>query len=248
MPDPSSKAGLSGRILSHPPGEPAAGVLPAGSGPGGRLRVVLADDHAIVREGVAALLRPHAAIVASTGNAEDCVRAVLREEPDLVVFDNLMCGLNGIEVVRRVSARRPRTRLLCLSSRDDAPSVQAAFDAGVHGYLTKRGSFAHLVQAIDRVFRCGCYVPHEMAHVLVQGFRTRHGLPPSDGQTLTAREREVVRLYAEGLKTREIADTLHVSMKTVGTHREHAMEKLGLRGIAQLTRYAIREGLISVDD
>jgi DNA-binding NarL/FixJ family response regulator len=223
--------------------------FPAGSGPDGRLNVILADEQAVVREGVAALLTNHAhvAIVGSTGDGDEYARLGMRDDIDLIIFGNLPTGSRGIDVVRRIAACRPQLRMLCLSSRDDASSVRAAFDAGVHGYVAKRCSFAVLAEAIERILRCGCYVSPDIAHVLVDGFRSRCGMPDARVTRLSAREREVARLYAEGLATREIAEKLHVSMKTVGTHRDHVMEKLGVRGIARLTRYAIREGLVALD-
>jgi DNA-binding NarL/FixJ family response regulator len=225
-------------------------TLPSGSGPGGLLRVAIGDEHAIAREGLAALLhlKEGVRVTGSTGDGRECVRLVLREEPDLLIFDNAMSGLKGVEAARRIGAQKPRTRLLCLSSRDDARSVRDAFDAGVHGYVAKRSGFAALLEAIDRVFRSGYYVSPDIAHVLVEGFRGRHGASAADVPVLTAREREVARLYAEGFSTRDIATRLNVSMKTVGTHREHVMEKIGARSIAHLTRYAIRAGLVLIDD
>lgn len=223
--------------------------LPAGSGPDGRLNVVLADEQAVVREGVAVLLTRHAnvAVVGSTGDIDECARRVARDDVDLVIFGSLPTESRGIDAVRRIAAYRPRLRMLCLSSRDDAASVHAAFDAGVHGYVAKRSSFTVLTEAIECIFRCGCYVSPDIAHVLVDGFRSRHHAPDARITRLSTREREVARLYAEGLGTREIAEVLHLSMKTVGTHRDHVMEKLGVRGIARLTRYAIREGLVALD-
>jgi len=223
--------------------------LPTGSGPGGRLKIVLADEHVLMREGLAALLGTHEGIgiSGSTGDGRECVRLVLREEPDLLIFDNLMSGFNGVEVVRRVAAHRPRTRMLCLTAQDDIRFIREFFDAGVHGYLAKRSAFAKLLEAIEHVFRSGYYVSPDIAHVLVDGFRSRHAA--TEGQpALTSREREVARLYAEGLGTRDIADRLSVSMKTIATHREHVMEKIGAHSIAQLTRYAIRQGLVTLDD
>lgn len=247
MPDQTLAGHKSGRL--PPDAQDGKRDLPSGSGPGGQLKIVLADEHALMREGLAALLTAGegASISGSTGDGRECVRLVLREEPDLLIFDNLMSGLNGVEVARRVAAHRPRTRMLCLSARDDTRSVREFFDAGVHGYLAKRSAFALLIEAIDRVFRTGCYVSPEVARVLVEGFRSRN--TTVEGQAaLTLREREVARLYAEGLGTREIAERLNVSMKTIGSHREHVMEKIGAHSIAQLTRYAIRHGLVQLED
>lgn len=223
--------------------------FPAGSGPDGRLNVILVDEQALVREGIAALLMRHAgvAVLGSTGDVDEGARLARRDDADLIIFGNLSPGPGGTDLVRRLAVARPRLRMLCLSSRDDASSVRIAFDAGVHGYVAQRCSFAVLTEAIACVFRGGCYVSPDVAHVLVDGFRSRQGMPDARVTRLSAREREVARLYAEGLGTREIAARLHLSMKTIGTHRDHVMEKLGVRGIASLTRYAIREGLVALD-
>lgn len=211
--------------------------------------MILADEQVLVREGIAALLTHHAgiAVLGSTADSDECARLASRDDADLIIFGHLSTGSAGTDLVRRIAASRPRLRMLCLSSRDDASSVRNAFDAGVHGYVAKRCSFSVLAEAIACIFRGGCYVSPDVAHVLVDGFRSRHGMPDARMTRLSAREREVARLYAEGLGTREIAAKLHLSMKTIGTHRDHVMEKLGVRGIASLTRYAIREGLVALD-
>lgn len=211
----------------------------------GTVRVVLADDQALMREGLAALLNQQERfeVVGSTGDGRDCLRLCVDRQPDLLVFNDAMAGLKGIDAARRVASRCPGTRMLCLSENADRPCVRAAFDAGVHGYVLKRGTFASLVDGIESVLAARYHVSPELAHVLVDAFC--HGDDPAS--ILTPREREVAQLYAEGLTTRQIATRLHISMKTVGTHREHILAKLDLDGIASLTRYALRTGLISLD-
>jgi DNA-binding NarL/FixJ family response regulator len=212
--------------------------------------VLLADEHALLREGVAALLAglTRYEVIGSTADGRECVRSALRCQPGLIIFDCAMRGLSGLEAIRRIAPRCPQTRLLCLSGYEDARWVRAAFDAGAHGYVLKRDGFGVLREAIDSVMRHRYFISPDIAHLLVDGLRRNDGPAFAPREALSAREREITQLFAEGLSAREIAERLHVSVKTVGTHREHAMEKLGLKGIAQLTRYALREGLISVDD
>lgn len=224
------------------------GRRPADPGPhptGRHVRVVLADEQHLMREGLEALLAASERfeVVGSTGDGRDCLRLCVDRQPDLLVFNERMPGLNGIEAARRVAHRCPATRMLCLSEAGEHPCVRAAFDAGAHGYVLKRAPFAHLMDGIDSVLAAKYHVSPELAHVLVEALCEGDG-PAS---LLTPREKEVAQLYAEGMSTRQIAGRLHISMKTVGTHREHIKEKLGVDGIAGVTRYALRTGLTTLD-
>jgi DNA-binding NarL/FixJ family response regulator len=209
------------------------------------VRVVLADEQELMREGLAALLSRQGRfdVVGTTGDGRDCLRLCVDRKPDLLVVNENMPGLNGIEAARQVASRCPQTRMLCLSESADRPCVRAAFDAGMHGYVLKGCTLANFVDGIDSVLSSRYHVSPELAHVLVEAFC--QGNDPTS--ILTAREKEVAQLYAEGYSTRQIADRLHISMKTVGTHREHILAKLELDGIASLTRYALRTGLIALD-
>ncbi|MGF6492297.1 two-component system secretion response regulator SsrB [Luteibacter sp. 621] len=211
--------------------------------------VLLADEHALLREGVAALLAssPRYEVIGSTADGRDCMRRALRSQPGLIVFDCAMRGLSGLEAIRRIAPRCPHTRLLCLSAYDDSRWVRAAFDAGAHGYVLKRDGFDVLHEAIDTVMRSRYFISPDIAHLLVDGIRRQGGPVFAPRDALSAREREITQLFAEGLSARDIAERLHVSVKTVGTHREHIMAKLGINGIAQLTRYALKEGLTTLD-
>lgn len=211
--------------------------------------VLLADEQALLREGVAALLsaKPGYEVIGSTADGRECMRYALRNQPGLIVFDCAMRGLSGLEAIRRIAPRCPQTRLLCLSSYEDSRWVRAAFDAGAHGYVLKRDGFEVLRGAIDSVMRLRYFISPDIAHLLVDGLRRQDGPAFAPREALSAREREITQLFAEGLSARDIAERLHVSIKTVGTHREHIMAKLGINGIAQLTRYALREGLTTLD-
>lgn len=211
--------------------------------------VLLADEQALLREGVASLLAGSSCyeVIGSTADGRECMRTALRCQPGLIVFDCAMRGLSGLEAIRRIAPRCPRTRLLCLSTYEDTRWVRAAFDAGAHGYVLKRDGFGVLLEAIDRVMRSRYFVSADIAHLLVGGARRHDGPAFAQRGMLSAREREITQLYAEGFSARAIAERLHVSVKTVGTHREHIMAKLGINGIAQLTRYALREGLTTLD-
>lgn len=211
--------------------------------------VLLADEQALLRDGVAALLSHSTRykVIGSTADGRDCVRLALRQQPGLIVFDCAMRGLSGLEAIRRIAPRCPQTRLLCLSGYEDSRWVRAAFDAGAHGYVLKRDGFDVLCEAIDTVMRQRYFISPDIGHLLVDGLRRQDGPAFAPTGALSAREREITQLFAEGLSARDISERLHVSVKTVGTHREHIMAKLGINGIAQLTRYALREGLTTLD-
>jgi len=214
-----------------------------------RRSVLLADSCALLREGVAALLavQPGFDVVGSTGDGRDCVRIALRDEPDVMIFDCSLRGLNGIEAARRIAGQNTRTRLVCLSTHEEPHRVRAIFDAGAHGYVLKRCAFTELLEAIETILLSRYYVARDAAHALVKGCRERGRPEIVDDAGLSTREREITQLFAEGYSTHAVAERLHISEKTVATHREHIMGKLGIRGIAQLTRYALREGLTTLD-
>lgn len=214
-------------------------------------RIILADDHRILREGIAAMLRqvPEFEIVGEASDGNETVRLARELRPDLVVTDVSMPGLNGIEAIRRIVEDVPGVRTLCLSVHDEKRLVSAVMDAGASGYLLKDCAFDELLRAVRAVLAGQVWISPAIAGVLMEDYRNRRAgaTTPSAFSELTAREREVIQLIAEGCSTREIAERLHVSAKTVGTHREHLMAKLRVNGTAELTRYAIREGLTTLD-
>ncbi len=213
------------------------------------IRIVLADDHRIMRDGLAALLKREQGfeLVGEAHDGLGAIRLARELAPDVLVTDLAMPGMNGIEAIRRVRAEAPTVQVLCLSVHDEDRMVLAGIDAGAAGYVLKDSSFEELSQAIRKVMARQIYLSPSLVGVFVEGYRTR-GAAVAGGafSQLTAREREIVQLFSEGHSTSQIAEQLHLSAKTVATHRENVLHKLHIESIAELTRYAIREGLSSL--
>jgi DNA-binding NarL/FixJ family response regulator len=232
------------------------------------MKVLLADDHRIVREGLRSLLEDQADIevVGEADNGRTALEMAAEHEPDVVVMDVAMPQLNGIEATRRLINDQPDTKVVALSMHSDRRYVSEALKAGATAYLLKDGAFEELVTAIRSVVANKVYLSPRVAGVVVDDYVRRlpgdkpdpagNGNAAAAGgtsdpynafQKLTAREREVLQLMAEGFATKEIATRLHVSVKTVETHRRQLMEKLQLYSVAEVTKYAIREGLTSLE-
>ncbi|QNH21050.1 DNA-binding response regulator [Xanthomonas sp. GW] len=208
-------------------------------------RIVIAADRSIVLEGMVALLNntPDIDVVGHAADGLECVQLVTRRQPDIVLMDVMLPGLNGIEATRRLLQRSPQSKAICIAASDAAANVRVVIDAGAKGYLARNSTFHELLRAIQQVSNDQLYISPGLSQSLVSEYRRPQGDAVSAYTLLTSREREIVQLLSEGLSTKEIAARLHISVKTIGTHREHIMLKLGMHGIAQLTRYAIREGL-----
>jgi DNA-binding NarL/FixJ family response regulator len=213
-------------------------------------RVLLADDHHIVRDGLRALIeqQPDLEVVADAENGYKAVRLALEYRPDLVVMDISMPELNGIEATRQIMADLPNTKVLILSMHTDRQFVTEALRAGAAGFLLKDSAVEELVRAIRVVKGDRIYLDPEITGGIIEDY-IRHS-PSGDlsaAVVLTNRERGVLQLIAEGWTTRAIAEHLCVSVKTIETHRRQIMIKLDLHSVAELTKYAIREGLTSLD-
>lgn len=212
------------------------------------LKVLLADDHKIVRDGLRTLLQKHPDIIviAETENGRATVQAVNERRPDLVVMDIAMPDLNGIEATRQIAADHPGIKIIALSMHSDKRFVTEMLKAGASAYLLKDCAFEELLIAIRAVTENKIYLSPGIAGVVVEDFIQSKKAELSVFSVLTDREREVLQLLAEGQTTKEIAAHLEVSIKTVETHRVKIMDKLGIHTIAELTKYAIREGLTSL--
>ena len=214
------------------------------------IRVLLADDHALVMAGIRALVEELGTtqIVAEANNGRDAVALAKQHRPDLVIMDISMKDLNGIEATAQIMAEVPSTRVLILSMHTTEDFVRRAIKAGAAGYLVKDSAPLDLKMAIAAVLRDEIYLSPRVSKHVVAGFL--HGKPHQDESSmdaLTARQREVLQMVAEGKSTKEIAYQLNVSVKTVETHRAALMERLDIHDIAGLVLYAVRHGLISVD-
>jgi DNA-binding NarL/FixJ family response regulator len=213
-------------------------------------RVLIVDDHRIMREGLRALLGKQGAYLV-VGEAEDGRKAVelaARLRPDVVIMDLTMPGLNGIEATRQIVAANPGMKVIALSIHSDRRFVRQVFEAGATGYLLKEGAFEELARAIHTVADGRAFVSPGIAGVLIDDLVRRMAgkETPAGVRALSGREKEVLQLLAEGKSTKEIAAILQVGGKTVETHRRQIMLKLQLDSIAELTKYAIREGLTSL--
>lgn len=207
-----------------------------------RLKIMLVDSQALFRQGLAALLSRHEElqVIAQAADGENALAAMARQAPDLVIIDPEIPRLNGIDTLLRARQRYPTVRFLCLSPHSEQYRVNAALDAGAAGYLLKDCEFEECITAILKVARGQVYLSPEIATAMALSQRSAGSTCANPA--LSHRERQVLQLLAEGLSTRDIAERLHISGKTVSTHREHIMNKLNLKGIAQLTRYAVRQG------
>ena len=212
------------------------------------IRVLLVDDHEITRQGVCLLFEKESGIeiVAEAGDGHTAVALVSKHLPDIVVMDIGLPDLNGIEATRHILDREPSMKVVALSRLSDQRSVVAMLQAGAVGYVLKEAATCEVVEAIRKVLAGRKYVSPQLMAPLITDYAQRltDGAEPP---ILTAREREVLQLIAEGKTTTQIADQLSVSEKTVGNHRQNLKEKLGLNGVAELTKYAIREGITSLE-
>lgn len=214
------------------------------------IRVMIVDDHGIVREGVRILLEKFedVRVVAEAENGRVALELVAGVTPDVVLMDMSMPGMNGIETMQRMADRFPGVKVLILSMHKDRRFVAQAFMAGARGYLLKDCSSAELVKAVRAVNSGERYVCSGIIGVVIDDYISR--VPDSfeqAGPALTPREKEVLQLLAEGNNAKNIAFLLKINVKTVDTHRQQIMKKLKLFSIAELTKYAIREGVTSID-
>lgn len=214
------------------------------------VQVILADDHRIVREGLVAMLAadPSIEVIGECGNGRDTVTMARKLVPDIIVMDVSMPDLNGIDATRRIVELGNNTKVLALSSHSDEQFVKGMLQAGASGYLLKECAGKELILAISTIKQGRVYVSPEVAGLIVSDYVSRlSNTVASETPTLTSREREVLQLISEGHSTNQIGQQLHLSVKTVESHRKRIMDKLEIRNIAGLTKYAIKEGITTLD-
>jgi DNA-binding NarL/FixJ family response regulator len=211
------------------------------------VKILLADDHAIVRDGLQAILAsdPGVTLVGATANGREAVALARRLRPDVVIMDISMPGLNGIGATRQITSELPGTKVVCLSMHSDRRYAIAMFKAGASAYLLKDSASGELLRAIDAVSHNQTYVCPAIAGAVVEALTK--GQPDRPAAPLTNRESEVLQLLAEGCTSKEIAARLHIAPATAETHRRQIMSKLDLHTVAELTKFAIREGLTTVE-
>lgn len=213
-------------------------------------RVVLADDHKIVRDGLKSLLQQNddIEVVGVADNGRELIDLVEQVKPDIVLMDVSMPDMNGIDATRRIVHTHPGILVMVLSMHSDRRFVIEALNAGARGYLLKDSAYEELLQGIQTVVDGEFFLSPKVAGRVIQDYIRRTPVPTDTAfSLLTTREREVLQLIAEGKSTKEIAFTFNVSIKTVETQRQQIMKKLKIFNVAELTKYAIREGLTSLD-
>lgn len=214
------------------------------------IKVLLVDDHAIIREGLRSLLKtqPEMEVIADTEDGRKALDLVRDLLPDIVVMDITMPRLNGIEATRKIVAEFPDVKVIALSIYSKRRFVADMLSAGATGYILKECLFDELVQAIKTVAAGGRYLSHRITDVIVSDYLKRlSATADSPFELLKTREREVLQLVAEGKSTKQIALELHVSTKTIEANRRQIMEKLDIHSVAELTKYAVREGLTTLE-
>ncbi len=205
------------------------------------IRILLAEDHVIVRQGLRALLEQAGmTVIGEASDGQEALRIAHEQHPDVAILDIAMPHLNGIETARRLREALPQTKIVLLTVHTEDPYVLEAMQAGAVGYVLKTQAAADIVQAIRDVVQGEIYLSSRVSRAVVKAYLTRSDLPPDP---LTSRERETLQLIAEGQTTKEIAWRLGLSVKTVESHRIRLMRKLDIHETATLVRYAIRRGL-----
>lgn len=213
-----------------------------------KIRVLLVDDHAIIRDGIRALvsLRNEIEIVGEASDGKEAIEKARELNPDVIVMDIAMPGMDGLEATRRITKQNPKAKILVLTQYDSREFILSAIQAGADGYIPKRALGSELTSAILAVYNGDSFLHPSAATALIKDYRQQAQTVDPYGQ-LTPREREILKLIAEGHKNREIADRLVISLKTVLGHRNRLMRKLGISNQAELFKYAVRKGLLTLD-
>lgn len=214
------------------------------------IKVIIADDHAIIREGLKGLLEKKGICVLDiAGNGREAVEKAIDLKPDVMLMDISMPDLNGVEATARIKKEVPFTKVIALSMHSSKTIIDKMFAAGASGYILKESAFSELVDAIQQVLKGNFYLTPVIARMYVDSngheFSSCDQIPQFN--KISKKEREILQLIAEGEKTRDIAEKLGVSIKTIETHRRNIMKKLNIFNVAGLTKFAIKEGIIALE-
>lgn len=219
------------------------------------LRILIADDHEVARRGICSLLESHPGweVCAEAKDGRDAVELATSTKPDLVLLDIGMPNLNGLEAARQILATTPNVAILILTMHDSDNVIREVLRAGARGFLLKSDAGRDLVAAVEALESQKTFFTPRVSQMVLDGFLNREekrseieDVAVPSGELLTSREREVIQLLAEGRTSKEVAVTLNLSVKTAETHRTNLMRKLGLHSVADLTRYAVRNGIVHV--
>ncbi len=211
-----------------------------------KVRILIADDHELVREGLRRVLESHRdwEVCAEAVNGRDAVEKAREFRPDLAILDFSMPELNGIEVTRQICRILPRTEVLVLTMHETESLVRDVLAAGARGFILKSDAGRVLVQAVETLLQHKPFFTAKVSELVLQGYLNPTQTPGDDDGSLSPRERQIVQLVAEGKSSKEVADALNISVKTVETHRANVLRKLGLRSVSDLVRYAVRNKIV----
>ena len=213
-----------------------------------KVRIVLAEDHTILREGLRALLTadPDFEIIGEAADGREAVRFVEKQVPDLILMDLSMPRMTGMDAIREIKKRYPQTKIIALTVHKTEEYLRTTLQAGADGYVLKDATHEELMMAVESVLKGKTYLSPGVSRRVIEGYLEgkESQMPPSTLGLLSQREREVLKLIAEGYKNKEIATDLCISLKTVEKHRANLMKKLDLHNAAALTAYAIEQGLV----
>jgi len=213
-----------------------------------KISILIVDDHAMMRDGIRALLNVDDtfSVVGEASEGKEAIEKAKDLKPDVIVMDIGMSGMDGLEATRRITKKNPKTKVLVLTQHDHKEYVLSTIKAGAAGYVPKKALGSELVSAIHAVQRGDSFLYPSAAAALIDGYRTKTEENEAY-EELTPREREILKLIAEGNTSREIAEILFISLKTVTGHRARIMEKLDLHNRTDLIKYALRKGIVSID-
>ena len=215
------------------------------------IKIILADDHNVLREGLKSLLTQQEdfEVIGEADNGQEAVRLTKKLEPDIVVLDIGMPNMNGIQATEHIVAEVPDAKVLALSMQSNHQFVVKMLQAGASGYMLKDCAYEELISAVRDIIAGKFYLSKDVTGVVINNYINMvQAVDAASLPTLTLRERETLQLIAEGKSTADTAKLLNVSTKTIETHRKNIMDKLDIHNIAELTKYAVREGLTSIED
>ena len=212
------------------------------------IKVLIADDHQLFREGLVNLISsaPDIEVIAEAKDGKEATEKTKQLKPDVVLIDIGMPEMNGIEATRLLKKQQSGVKVIAVSMHSDRQFVKGILEAGADGYLLKNCTYRQLIDAIQSVVEGKKYLSDDITEMVIKGYLDPAEDVNNNQSELSEREMEILKLYAEGKSTREISEKLFISVKTVGTHKQHIFEKLGLRSNADMVKYAIKEGLIQL--
>ncbi len=214
-----------------------------------RIKVLIADDHQLFREGLATLLfsAENIEVIAQAKDGSEAIEKVKHFKPDVVLLDIAMPIINGIEATKKIKALFPEIKTITVSMHSDKQYVKGALEAGADGYLLKNCTYRQLTDAIQSVYEGKKYLSQDITELVISGYLTPSATDTNEYSTLSEREKDIFLLFAEGKSTKEISDKLFISVKTVNTHKQNILDKLGLKSNADIVKYALKNGLIRLE-